>query len=174
MVSGSPSALIGRILLVTASALGLLAMFLPWAGGGDNSSENAWQALRGGDIIVCVLGLTALGLGIALFFANRVALRAAATIASWLVAAVVLSTAAVIFTGKVGIYLDAVLWIAAGVGATLVLLAVPATAGAGVATARPATGSTSPATTPAGWYPDPSGAAAQRYWSGTAWTDQVR
>jgi hypothetical protein len=26
---------------------------------------------------------------------------------------------------------------------------------------------------PAGWYPDPTGQAAQRYWSGTAWTDQV-
>ena len=29
-----------------------------------------------------------------------------------------------------------------------------------------------PPTTPAGWYPDPSGAPGQRYWDGTAWTDQ--
>jgi uncharacterized protein DUF2510 len=29
------------------------------------------------------------------------------------------------------------------------------------------------AAAPAGWYPDPTGQAAQRYWSGTAWTDQV-
>jgi hypothetical protein len=28
-----------------------------------------------------------------------------------------------------------------------------------------------PPTTPAGWYPDPSGAPGQRYWDGTAWTD---
>jgi uncharacterized RDD family membrane protein YckC len=29
-------------------------------------------------------------------------------------------------------------------------------------------------TTPAaGWYPDPGGSGGQRYWSGTAWTDQV-
>ena len=26
---------------------------------------------------------------------------------------------------------------------------------------------------PAGWYPDPRGEAAQRYWDGTAWTDHV-
>ena len=28
----------------------------------------------------------------------------------------------------------------------------------------------SPADTPAGWYPDPSGQAPQRYWDGAAWT----
>jgi hypothetical protein len=26
---------------------------------------------------------------------------------------------------------------------------------------------------PAGWYPDPAGTRAQRYWDGAAWTDQV-
>jgi Protein of unknown function (DUF2510)/Domain of unknown function (DUF4190) len=29
-----------------------------------------------------------------------------------------------------------------------------------------------PSPPPAGWYPDPSGAPGQRYWDGTAWTDQ--
>ncbi|MFF2372253.1 DUF2510 domain-containing protein [Agromyces sp. NPDC058110] len=28
-----------------------------------------------------------------------------------------------------------------------------------------------PATAPAGWYPDPSGAPAQRWWDGAAWTE---
>lgn len=27
---------------------------------------------------------------------------------------------------------------------------------------------------PAGWYPDPSNAASERWWDGTAWTEQVR
>lgn len=27
---------------------------------------------------------------------------------------------------------------------------------------------------PAGWYPDPSGASADRYWDGAAWTEQHR
>ena len=27
--------------------------------------------------------------------------------------------------------------------------------------------------TPAGWYPDPNGAAAQRYWDGSAWTEHT-
>jgi uncharacterized protein DUF2510 len=27
--------------------------------------------------------------------------------------------------------------------------------------------------TPAGWYPDPTGQADQRYWDGNAWTDHV-
>jgi uncharacterized protein YxjI len=30
-----------------------------------------------------------------------------------------------------------------------------------------------PTQPPAGWYPDPSGHAEQRYWDGTAWTDHV-
>ncbi len=29
-------------------------------------------------------------------------------------------------------------------------------------------------TTPAGWYPDPSNAAQQRYWDGTQWTEHVQ
>lgn len=28
-------------------------------------------------------------------------------------------------------------------------------------------------TTPAGWYPDPHGGSGQRYWDGTAWTDNT-
>ena len=28
-------------------------------------------------------------------------------------------------------------------------------------------------TTPAGWYPDPSNAAQQRYWDGNQWTEHV-
>src|SRR5258708_30731418 len=27
---------------------------------------------------------------------------------------------------------------------------------------------------PADWYPDPNGSASQRYWDGSAWTDNVR
>lgn len=30
-----------------------------------------------------------------------------------------------------------------------------------------------PGTTPAGWYPDPSGAPGQRYWDGQQWTDHA-
>jgi uncharacterized protein len=40
---------------------------------------------------------------------------------------------------------------------------------AGVHTGQP-TGAVPP---PPGWYPDPQGAAQQRYWDGTNWTDQV-
>lgn len=29
-------------------------------------------------------------------------------------------------------------------------------------------------TTPEGWYPDPNNASQQRYWNGTAWTEQMR
>jgi hypothetical protein len=31
----------------------------------------------------------------------------------------------------------------------------------------------SPATAPAGWYPDPGGTPNQRYWTGNSWTDQL-
>lgn len=34
-------------------------------------------------------------------------------------------------------------------------------------------GSTPPGSTPAGWYPDPWGAAPQRWWDGTQWTAHV-
>jgi Protein of unknown function (DUF2510) len=27
---------------------------------------------------------------------------------------------------------------------------------------------------PAGWYPDPEGGQGERFWDGTAWTDQRR
>jgi hypothetical protein len=48
----------------------------------------------------------------------------------------------------------------------------PATTSGLAATAHGATPDT-PGMAPAGWYPDPSGQAAQRYWDGTAWSEQV-
>ncbi|MGY6501964.1 MAG: DUF2510 domain-containing protein [Acidimicrobiales bacterium] len=45
-----------------------------------------------------------------------------------------------------------------------------------IVTAGGATGPTTPAapaSVAAGWYPDPSGQAAQRWWDGTTWTDQT-
>lgn len=45
------------------------------------------------------------------------------------------------------------------------MLSAPAGPGAAQASA--------PGQAAAGWYPDPWGAAAHRYWSGTSWTDQT-
>ena len=45
--------------------------------------------------------------------------------------------------------------------------AVSAAAAQPVAAASPA------ADVPAGWYPDPQGVAAQRYWDGSSWTDHT-
>jgi hypothetical protein len=38
---------------------------------------------------------------------------------------------------------------------------------------QPSSQSSPSAQTPAGWYPDPSGAPVQRYWDGTRWTQQI-
>jgi hypothetical protein len=47
---------------------------------------------------------------------------------------------------------------------------------AGAAPARPAAPPPAPAPQgpPAGWYPDPRGQAAQRWWDGTTWTDHTQ
>jgi hypothetical protein len=37
----------------------------------------------------------------------------------------------------------------------------------------PAAGPTTPASTPPGWYPDPTGGYGQRYWDGMVWTANV-
>lgn len=52
----------------------------------------------------------------------------------------------------------------------------PARAHAGTATSATAPGSTAPRETlpPAGWYPDPSKEAAERFWAGDQWTAQTR
>jgi hypothetical protein len=92
------------------------------------------------------------------------------------------------FTGlQVGFWLAAVAAIAMLGGAALLAASIwstgkwKATTGlAGVRThvaavvpseTRPANGNGHP---PAGWYADPSGQASQRYWSGMAWTAELR
>ena len=40
--------------------------------------------------------------------------------------------------------------------------------------APPAVAAVAPPGPPAGWYPDPGGAATQRWWDGSAWTDHVQ
>jgi len=57
--------------------------------------------------------------------------------------------------------------IAAGVLELLASAPAPVTAGAST---RPIS-SMQP---PRGWYPDPSGSAEQRYWDGTAWSNETR
>jgi hypothetical protein len=37
----------------------------------------------------------------------------------------------------------------------------------------PATHTAASATPPAGWFPDPSGSAQQRWWDGQRWTEHV-
>jgi hypothetical protein len=44
---------------------------------------------------------------------------------------------------------------------------------AGPASALPAA-AVAPPGPPAGWYPDPGGAATQRWWDGSAWSDHVQ
>ena len=48
--------------------------------------------------------------------------------------------------------------------------AMPATAAQPVAAAS---ADAAAAEVPAGWYPDPQGVAAQRYWDGSTWTDHT-
>jgi hypothetical protein len=88
---------------------------------------------------------------------------------------------------EVGFWLGAVGSLAMAIGGSLCLASIwPRTgwarvAGLGVESAsarpRPQTHATAPlpdATPAAGWYPDPSSPGHQRYWSGTAWTQDVR
>ena len=60
----------------------------------------------------------------------------------------------------------ALIVIAAGV----VELFASATAPAAATLTQPV----SPLQPPPGWYPDPSGSAAERYWDGTAWSNEIR
>jgi hypothetical protein len=79
-----------------------------------------------------------------------------------------------------GGYIAAVASLVTACGAVLVMRSAQAAPGVGIRAAEPRavvdgpssadrTGSPSP-----GWYPDPSGAHAERLWDGNGWTEQVR
>jgi hypothetical protein len=62
-----------------------------------------------------------------------------------------------------------VLWLLLVGAAVLVAVVVASRAGR----SRPAARAAVARTTPAGWYPDPWGAAGHRYWDGRQWTGRV-
>lgn len=180
----------GRIAVLLGFALAFVWMFTPLAGGSDSS---LWQYSSRFDIVMALGLIAGIGLGITALVVDTSATdldRALCFIAG--------STAGVLalFALEDQWHAEPILVLFAGV--VIVMLVVGTTllslrdstamslatrlAGARInaarrATAVPAAGrapAATPVTTPAGWYPDPSGQFSMRYWDGRTWTDSAQ
>lgn len=190
----------GSGLAVVGGALLVVSLFLEWFGEeGTCASDScsAFKTFSAVDIILLGLGVAAILLGLVGLTAPGRAPSVLLSLAG-LTAFGIVITMLVEFgddlSSKVGLYLALVASIATSLGAMIAtpgraMLAPPTVGPGGPPRGKIAPGAVSPgATAPAqpassmpapsggaaaGWYPDPTGAAAQRYWDGTRWTDHT-
>lgn len=177
----------GRIVTIFALSLSVVWMFTPLAGSG---SASLWESASRVDAVMIVWLLVGLALGVTgLFVRAAEACDHALIFIGGATAAVLVAFALedqwhgeplyVVFAGFVALTLvlgaallgmpaAAAERMAASFRATRVGAVGGQAAGHAIARGTPAT------TTPAGWYPDPSGRFAMRFWDGRAWTDDVR
>ncbi len=168
----------GRILVLASACICLLSMFLPYFdyGGGGDESTSLWEALSRSDIL---MALVCVGSAVVAVVSLSKPLSRAAHSLAIAGGGAVFGTFAfylVEYSPDGGYAFGALIGGVAGVLGLVgaVLLAAGAANLGTAAPKRPQpAAAAAPATTPAGWYPDPSGAGGQRYWDGSAWTDHV-
>jgi len=163
---------LGPILVILFSVLILGSMFLPYAEGFDGDS-NFWVLTSGSDVALAVVCVLALGCALGAVLVKAGVLRTLAAVFGGLACGVIWAFTSNVLSDtdgtKPGFWVLSVLGLLMLISAVVVAVSSPSEAAAPAQT-RPA----SPGGHPAGWYPDPSGGTAQRYYDGTRWTDQFR
>ena len=192
---------IGPILVILFSVLILGAMFIPYARGFDGN-QNFWVLTSGADIALALVCVLALGCAIGALLIKVGFLRTLAAVFGGLACGVIWAFTANVLSDTEGT--KGGFWILSVLGVLLLLSAIVAAVTSGSeesAAARPAPAGglagpqapaarpyTPPAASPSpaapapaakpshpeGWYRDPAGGNAERYWDGTRWTDQFR
>ena len=189
----------GSGLAVVGGALLIVSLFLSWfseiACGQDSCS--AFKTFSVTDIVLLGLGIAGILLGL-LGLASPgsvpAALLSAAGFTAFGVVIAMLTEFGDDLSTRFGIYLGLAGAIAMSLGAAISIpgreMVAPPTVGPGgpprgkvqpgavspgaTAPAQPASSMPAPSGgAAAGWYPDPTGAAAQRYWDGSRWTDHT-
>lgn len=148
--------------------------------------RSLWSILPRAGVFYTLLVLAAVTFAILAFFFDSPLLVVAQAALGVYIFGLIFPLVESEYRGEVGFWLSAVGSLAMAVGGGLSLAAVwprswPSVTGWGmgglVATAArspaPAPPGAPSGTPPAGWYPNPSGEANNRYWTGTAWTDSV-
>lgn len=176
--------IIGRGIAAGGGVLTLISMFLPWFKFEDGST-NLWKATPRADIALCIIAVAVVGLAIAGMLAQLRILDVLLAVLSAAAFGFTLSYA-IDYNADFGGWGELVSPIGPALslaGALLAVLLTPAVTSGGQAMPAPS-GAPAPddlappppqaVTPPAGWYTDPSGQASERYWSGSAWTGQIR
>jgi hypothetical protein len=179
----------GRLLVAAGGLLALIGLFLPLYTG-DFDSVNAWEALRVTDVVSLLIAVGALGAAAVSVFAAAGLLLALSLLLGTTLFGIVLTNIVEVPGASIGAggYLGLLGAIAVAAGAVVALSPALARglAAGGIATldfaafarsrARaPGEGSAEVAELPpAGWYPDPTGRAEQRFWDGSAWTEETQ
>jgi hypothetical protein len=149
--------------LAAAAGGGLLIVseFIDW-----RSGASAWQFFHGVDVALLVIGLLAIGLGVAALagFGPSLPLPVGRTIAAF---GVVATTVALIFVDTDSAEAGAIL----GLLSSLSILV----GGLLLGDDRPGLHGRAPEPSAAapGWYPDPRRVARLRYWDGVDWTERT-
>jgi hypothetical protein len=175
--------LAGRLCIWIGGLLAFVSLFLHYAVG-----ESRFDIATRGPVIFLLLILLIVAASIiTLFLELPVLIVIAAGGAMYLFASLFPIDYSTYRYLQVGFWLGAVGSLAMAIGGSLCLASIwprsgwARVAGLGVENASPgphpqtnATARLPQATPGAGWYPDPSSAGRLRYWSGTAWTEDVR
>jgi Protein of unknown function (DUF2510) len=169
-------ALVGRITGLAGGALVIVGSFLNYI---DSSflKGTFWKLAHRLDVIVLVLVLlaaAALAMGLVTTTPRGVAAVAAAFAGA--VFGLVSPLDARSFNDfGAGMWLMSIAALVMTAGAVIAALAPNGAAAGAAATGGGLGGAAAPpAGPPPGWYADPSGQGGERYWSGTAWSDQTR
>ena len=190
--TGSGLALIGGAVLI-------LSLFLSWFSEiacGDDSCT-AFKTFSVTDIVLLGLGIAGILLGLVGLASPGSAPSAVLSLVGFTAFGMVLAMLVEFgddLSTRFGIYLALIASIAMGIGAMIAtpsgaMVAAPTVGPGGPPRGQVQPGAVSPgATAPAqpassmpapaggaaaGWYPDPTGAAAQRYWDGSKWTEHT-
>ncbi len=175
----------GRLVILLGLVLAFAWMFTPLDGAGDRS---LWQSASRFDVVMAACLVGGAAIGVAAFFVSNAELldRALGVVAGATAAALALLALESQWEEPLLVEFGCLAALLLLAGAALLSLPAPtaerfaaslrgahASRPGGRATARQGQLQTAP-TIPAGWYPDPSGQYATRYWDGHVWTDHVQ
>lgn len=171
-IVGGVLALVGAVVFLASTFLDYFFTFSEITGE-ETGAGNLWEVSTRVDVMLTVasVGVIALVL-VALLGKVSETIPPAIALSGFTLGAIFFWDAQSLEGLKAGMWIGVVGALLMTVGTVLAAFG-PTMRGASAAasTAAPAGAATG---TPAGWYPDPSGAGGQRYWDGRTWTDSTR